>query len=214
MNNNISIIIADDHPLILKGLRVELNDFGFNVIDAVSNGAKALEMIVLKKPTIAILDINMPLLNGFEVIIKCQQESSNTKFILLTASKEKGFVLKAIKMNISGYLLKDEPFSVINKCIREVLKNKFYTSNFFPETYTNAVMPQIEKIKYLSPSERTIIRFVANRKSSKDIAQFLGISIRTVQKHRSNIISKLDLSSDSDSLSFWVKENNYLLDIE
>lgn len=214
MNNNISIIIADDHPLILKGLRVELNNFGFNVIDAVSNGAIALEMIVLKKPTIAILDINMPLLSGFEVIIKCQQASSNTKFILLTASKEKGFVLKAIKMNISGYLLKDEPFSVINKCIREVLKNKFYTSNFFPETYTNAVIPQVEKIKYLSPSERTIMRFVANRKSSKDIAQFLGISIRTVQKHRSKIISKLDLSSDSDSLSIWVKENNYLLDIE
>lgn len=169
-------------------------------------------MIVSKKPTIAILDIRMPLLSGFEVINKCQETSLTTKFIILTIYKEKGLVLKAKRMNISGYLLKDEPFSEIKKCIDKVLKGKFYASNIFNEVFQKEVVPVIEKIKFLSPSERTIIRLIAKNKSSKEIAQILTISLRTVEKHRSNIIFKLNLSSYSGSLKVWVAENKEFLD--
>tara|TARA_R110001632_G_scaffold18408_4_gene57047 strand:+ start:15413 stop:16057 length:645 start_codon:yes stop_codon:yes gene_type:complete len=212
MNSNITILVADDHPILLKGLRDELFNIGFNVLEGATNGAQALEMITSQKPTIAILDINMPFLTGFEVIKKCQSESLTTKFIILTSYKEKGFVLKAKKMNISGYLLKDEPFSEIKKCIQEVLNGSFYASKVFDEVFTNEISPQIEKIKFLSPSERTIVRLIAGGNSSKEIAEILSISSRTVDKHRSNIISKLDLSSDADSLSLWVKENKDLLE--
>lgn len=213
MNNNITILVADDHPILLKGLRDELLTLGFKVLDGATNGAQALEMITSKKPDIAILDINMPFLTGFEVIKKCQAEFLETKFIILTSYKEKGFVLKAKKMNISGYMLKDEPFSEIKKCIQEVLKGRFFASKIFNEVFKNEISPQIEKIKFLSPSERTIVRLIAAGNSSKQIAEILSISSRTVDKHRSNIISKLDLPSDSDSLSAWVKENKELLDI-
>lgn len=212
MNNKSTILVADDHPILLKGLRDELINIGFLVLEGATNGAQALEMITSQKPTIAILDINMPFLTGFEVIKKCQSESLATKFIILTSYKEKGFVLKAKKMNISGYLLKDEPFSEIKKCIQEVLNGKFYASKIFDEVFNNEISPQIEKIKYLSPSERTIVRLIAKGNSSKNIAEILSISSRTVDKHRSNIISKLDLPSDSDSLSLWVKENKDLLE--
>ncbi len=212
MNHNISIIVADDHPLLLKGLVDELNEQGFNVLEGVSNGAKALEMIVLKKPTVAILDISMPLLTGFEVIKKCQEASLETKFIILTSYKEKGFVLKAKKMNISGYLLKDEAFSVVKKCIAEALENRFYASKVFENIFNEEISPQIEKIKYLSPSERTIVRFIANEKTSREIAEILSISSRTVDKHRSNIIFKLELSSEAGTLNTWVNENKELLD--
>lgn len=212
MNNKVTILVADDHPLLLKGLRDELISLGFNVLEGVVNGAQALDIIVSKKPDIAILDISMPFLTGFEVIKKCQAESLKTKFIILTSYKEKGFVLKAKKMNISGYMLKDEPFLEIKKCIQEVLNGRFFASKIFDEVFENEISPQIEKIKFLSPSERTIVRLIAVGNSSKAIAEILLISSRTVDKHRSNIISKLDLSSDSDSLSLWVNENKGLFD--
>jgi|TARA_R110000787_G_scaffold196454_6_gene307828 two-component system nitrate/nitrite response regulator NarL len=212
MNSNITILVADDHPVLLKGLRDELLNLGFNVLVGATNGVQALDLIISQKPTIAILDINMPFLTGFEVIKKCQAESIETKFIILTSYKEKSFVLKAKKINISAYLLKDEPFSEIKKCIHEVLNDNFYASKTFDDVFNNEISPQIEKIKYLSPSERTIVRLIANGNSTKKIAEILSISSRTVDKHRSNIISKLDLPSDSDSLTLWVKENKDLLD--
>lgn len=213
MNNNISILIADDHPLLLKGLRNELLELGFNVLEGATNGAQALGIIVSEKPTIAILDINMPLLTGFEVIKICKAELVETKFIILTSYKEKGFVLKAKKMNIDGYLLKDEPFEEIKKCIQSVLKGQFYASTIFDEIFNNQVSPELEKMKFLSPSERTIIRLIAGENSSKEIAEVLSISTRTVEKHRSNIISKLDLSKGSESLSKWVTKNKDLIEL-
>jgi DNA-binding NarL/FixJ family response regulator len=212
MNNTITILVADDHPILLKGLKDELLNLGFNVLDGASNGAQALETIISKKPDLAILDINMPFLTGFEVIKKCKEESLSTKFIILTSYKEKGFVLKAKKMNISGYMLKDEPFLEIKKCIQEVLNGGFYTSKVFDSVFRNEISPQIEKIKFLSPSERTIIRLVTDGNTSKEIATILSISLRTVDKHRSNIILKLDISSGRDSLSKWVVDNKYLLE--
>jgi len=210
MNSKIKILVADDHPMLLKGLRNELIEQKYNVLEGAHNGAKALELIVSQSPDIAILDINMPLLSGFEVIKKCQEASISTRFIILTSYKEKGFVLKAKKLNIAGYLLKDEPFFEIKKCIQAALKGTFYSSNVFNDVFSNEISPQIEKIKFLSPSERTIIRLIAQEKSSKEIAELLTISYRTVQKHRSNIIAKLDLSSDSDALSIWALNNKEL----
>ena len=213
MNRKTTILVADDHPILLDGLIRELLNIGFFVFEGAKNGAEALEGIISNKPTIAILDVDMPFLTGFEVIKKCQAASLETKFIILTSYKEKAFVLQAKKLNISGYILKDEPFSEIKKCISAVLNGAFYASIVFNELLAKEVSPQIEKIKLLSPSERTIIRFISKLKTSKEISEILSISQRTVDKHRSNIISKLDLSSDSDSLTVWVKENKELLDV-
>ncbi|MFT4683858.1 MAG: two-component system nitrate/nitrite response regulator NarL [Glaciecola sp.] len=207
MNHNISILVADDHPMLLKGLTNELTEFGFIVLEGASNGAKALEIIDSKKPTIAILDINMPLLTGFEVIEKCKARGSLTRFIILTSYKEKEVILKAKKMGISGYLLKDEPFYEIKNCIQSVMKDEFYASKIFDEVLQTEIYPELKKIKFLTPSERTIVRLIAQEKSSKGISDLLSISIRTVQKHRSNIITKLELPSDPVALSDWITKN-------
>ncbi|RZN80975.1 MAG: response regulator transcription factor, partial [Winogradskyella sp.] len=114
-------------------------------------------------------------------------------------------------LNISGYLLKDEPFSEIQKCIYKVLEGENYYSSTFNDVFQSQISPEIEKIKLLSPSERTIVRLISNEKSSKEISETLLISIRTVQKHRANIIKKLSLTSDQDALSNWVSQNKELL---
>ena len=208
---DISILPADDHPMLLKGLSDQLKESGFLVLEGALNGAQALDSIVKGHPKVAILDIEMPLLSGFEVIKKCKEKGMSTRFIILTSHKEKAFVLKAKKLEISGYLLKDEPFSEIENCVMAVAKGVNYFSHAFDDIFDREISPQLEKIKYLSPSERTIVRLIAQQKTSNEISDLLSISPRTVQKHRANIIAKLDLPKNVDSLSVWTMENKEII---
>lgn len=211
MTNRPTLFIADDHPLLLKGLFDELKSHNYDVIGTATNGASALEMISSNSPDIAILDIEMPLLNGLEVIKKCKEKGISTKFIILTSYKESQFIFKAKSLNISGYLLKDEPFEELQKCINAIKNNKTYFSTTFNNIFENKVSPEIAKLKLLSPSERTIIRLIAQGKTSNEISELLFISTRTVQKHRTNIINKLDLDSSADALKVWATSNIELL---
>ena len=207
MMNKITLVVADDHPLLLDGLVNKLNDYNYKILATAENGAKALELIMDLKPTIAILDEEMPLLTGFEVIKKCKEKHIDTKFIILTSHKEKAFIYKAKKLNISGYIIKDEPFKELHNCIQSVSRGTPYFSAIFKSVFADEIAPQLKKMKLLSPSERTIVRLVAQEKSSKEIGEFLSLSFRTVEKHRSNIINKLGLSKEKDILSNWAKEN-------
>lgn len=211
MARNLTIVVADDHPMLLKGLTEELTANGFNVIDTAINGAIALELITRLNPDIAILDIEMPLLNGFEVIKKCEDKNLNTQFIVLTSHKERGFIYKAKNLNISGYLLKDEPFTEMQNCLNAIKNGNSYFSKIFDTVFESEISPELEKIKRLSPSEKTIIRYIAQGHTSKDIAASLLISVRTVQKHRTNILNKLDLASKLDALSVWVNEHKDII---
>ena len=136
-----------------------------------------------------------------------KEKDVKTKFIILTSHKEKAFVYKAKKLNISGYVIKDDPFVELHKCIQSISNGESYFSAIFNSVFDNQVGPHLQKMKLLSPSERTIIRLVARGKSSKDIAEYLTLSYRTIEKHRSNIIMKLDLPKEKDILSIWVQEN-------
>ncbi|MFT4830715.1 MAG: two-component system nitrate/nitrite response regulator NarL [Psychroserpens sp.] len=206
MNKNITLVVADDHPMLLKGLVDELNEYNYTIVATAENGAQALEKIIAFNPTIALLDVEMPMLDGFEVIKKCIERQIDTKFIILTSHKEKGFIHKAKLLNISGYMIKDEPFIELHQCIQSVSKGVPYFSPVFNEVIDNEITPELQKIKLLSPSERTIVRLVAQGNSSKEIGELLSISSRTVEKHRSNIIAKLDLSPETDALVIWTKE--------
>ncbi|MEM6685437.1 MAG: response regulator transcription factor [Bacteroidota bacterium] len=203
----IKLIIADDHPMLLKGLHEELVAHNYDVLATAQNGTEALDVILKHQADIAILDIEMPLLNGFEVIKKCKEQGLKTKFILLTSHKEARFIYKAKNLNISGYLLKDEPFEEIKKCIDAVQCDKTYFSATFNDIFDTQISPELKKLKYLSPSERTIIRLIAQGKNSTEISESLLISVRTVQKHRANILSKLDIPSSSDALTIWVQQH-------
>lgn len=208
---DIHLLIADDHPLLLDGLKNALQAQGYSHIIAAENGALALDYIKEEQPDVALLDIEMPLLTGFEVIKKCQSLNVKTRFIILTSHKEKGFVLKAKKLNISGYMIKDEPFKEIDKCIQAVASGNTYFSATFDAVFEGEISPQLQKVKLLSPSERTILRLIAQSKNSKEIAELLSISVRTVQKHRANIIAKLELPTGLDSLSVWTQEHQELI---
>ena len=206
-----TVIVADDHPLLLKGLVEELQSKTYKVVGQAKNGLEALNLIIKSNPDIAILDVEMPLFTGIEVIQKAKENGTLTKFIILTSHKEQGIVSKAQSLHIDGYLLKDEPFEELEKCIQAIVNGQSYFSKTFTTVLEEEVNPKLKKLKFLTPSERTILRLITQQHSSKVIADKLSISIRTVEKHRSNIIDKLGLPSSGEALLSWTKEHKALI---
>ncbi|MDN3722856.1 response regulator transcription factor [Aequorivita sp. SDUM287046] len=209
---DISIIIADDHPMILKGLHDELAASNYNVVGQGANGMQALELILTHNPTLALLDIDMPLLTGFEVIKMAKQKNVQTKFIILSFHKENEYISQAKALQINGYLLKEDSFSEIETCIDTVLKDETYFSHSFVPASLVSVSEELKKMKHLTSSEKTVLKLVAEQKSSGEIAEKLFISIRTVEKHRSNIILKLEMeNTHTNVLTNWAYLNRNLI---
>ncbi len=208
---DISIIIADDHPIMLKGLQQELEQAGYNVLATATNGTSALEVIDKYNPTIAFLDIEMPFLNGFEVVKRFKEIQTKTLFIIMSYHKEQGFIVQAKKLGVNGYLLKEDSLQDIELCIQEVINGKLFFSPSFEDNFEALVDAELRKINLLTSSERTIIRLIAQQKTSLEICEILSISKRTVEKHRTNIISKLDLNSNNDTLSTWINSHKEIV---
>jgi len=201
-----SIITSDDHPLLLKGLNDFLLEKGYNITGSGNNGKEAYELIEKTHPDIAILDIQMPFMSGLEVAKKCKLNHLATKIILITLHKEKELYDQAKELNIYGYILKEFALEEIENCIENVSKGESY----FSPTILSLLginKSQHSILDSLTPSERKILKLIANDKTNKEIASHLFISYRTVEKHRSNIIVKLNLEPKTNSLLIWAKEN-------
>tara|TARA_R110002073_G_scaffold56835_6_gene144381 strand:- start:11706 stop:12326 length:621 start_codon:yes stop_codon:yes gene_type:complete len=201
-----SIIIADDHPLVLKGLQDFLTEKEYNIIDSATNGKEAYKLILKHEPDIAILDIRMPHLSGIEIAQLCQ-DKLNTKIVLITFEKNSIFYHQAKQLNIYGYLLKELALAEIENCLKAVIKGIPYFSKEIEEQFSNEV--EID-INVLTPSEKRILQLIAQNKTAKEIAGLLEVSKRTIEKHKSHIIKKLKLESKHNGLLLFVKENESL----
>lgn len=210
---DVSIVIADDHPMLLRGLLDEFAANGYNVIGHAVNGTQALEHILDLRPTIALLDIDMPMLSGFEVVKMAKEKGVDTKFIMFSYHREAEFVIQAKSLQIDGYLLKEDSFLEIEKCMDSILKGKEFFSSSFNSEKLHDVSNEIKKLSWLTPSEMTILKLVAQQKTNAQIAESLHISIRTVEKHRSNIIAKVWVDTPPKPLNTWaVKHKDLILD--
>ncbi len=206
MINTKTIITADDHPLLLKGLNDFLLEKKYNLIGSGNNGKEAFNLIVTEKPDIAILDIQMPFMSGLEIAKKCKIQNIETKIVLITLHKEKELFQKAQELNIFGYILKEFALEEIENCINTVTAGKPYFSPKIMELL-GIVFVEDNDLSRLTPSEKKILKLIAKDKTNKEIASLLFISYRTVEKHRSNIITKLSLEQKTNSLLLWAKEN-------
>lgn len=201
-----SIIIADDHPLLLKGLHDFLAEKGYNIVGSGINGREAYDLIIDKRPGIAILDIQMPYLSGIEIAKKCKEHRFDTKIVLITLHKERELYRQAKELNIFGYILKEFALEEIEHCLETVKNGAEY---FSPKIIgkLDAESPESALMSALTPSERKILKLIGSDKTNKEIASLLFISYRTVEKHRSNIINKLKLEHKTNSLLIWAKEH-------
>lgn len=207
-----TIITADDHPLLLKGLNDFLLEKRYNIIGSASDGNEAFNLIKKLEPHIAILDIQMPQLSGIEIAKLCKDQKLKTKIILITFHKEASLYFEAKDLNVYGYLLKEFATEEIENCIASVSKNIPYFSLKIKELL-DLNKPTNSKLNLLTPSERKILKYIAKDKTNKEIGELLFISPRTVEKHRSNIINKLNLEPKTNSLLIWAKENHDQINI-
>ncbi|MCF6307833.1 MAG: response regulator transcription factor [Flavobacteriaceae bacterium] len=204
----LKIVIADDHPLLLEGIVsvIEKEVLGVEIFKA-NNGAEALQMVSEIKPTITILDIEMPFLNGIEVAKKILEAKIDTKIIFLTLHKERSLFNEINQMNIDGYILKEFSISEISQCIKSVLNGKKY----FSKEIEQFIEEPLIDFSIFTKSEINVLKLIAQEKTSKEIAEMLFVSIKTIDSHRYNICKKLNLKPKKNSLLKWVFQNSPIL---
>lgn len=201
------ILIADDFPFMLQGTKSFVESLGYKVTDTCSNGTSALNLIHLHLPDIAILDINMPGIDGLEVARKVQESKINTKIILLTMHKEMTIYKKATEFGVYGYILKEYAQEELELCLKNVIKNEKYVSRFLEKDLINPVETNKGGLVDLTFSERKILEQIALQKTSKQIATSLFLSEKTIEGHRSKIIEKLGLAKEKNALLKWALQN-------
>jgi DNA-binding NarL/FixJ family response regulator len=205
----LKIFIADDHPILLKGLEDILLEKNLNVVGKATDGQSALNFIIKNKPDIAILDVQMPLKTGIEIAKHCKKLNIQTKIILITLHKEIDLYLMAKKIGVFGYILKEFALDEIEVCIESVFNNVPYFSKEL-QKYIVFTEESNNVLKNISLSEKRILKLISQHKTNKEIGHLLFISPRTVEKHRSKIILKLDLSHETGALLTWVLKNKHL----
>ena len=197
---------ASINIIVVARLSDFLSEKNYNLIGQGNDGREAYNLIAKLSPDIAILDIQMPYLSGIEIAKKYQSNHLKTKIVLITFHKERELYHQAQELNIFGYILKDFALEEIENCIKTVSDGKRFFSPKIMELLS--LKPkQNDELDHLTPSEKKILKLIANDKTNKEIASLLFISHRTVEKHRSNIINKLNLEQKTNSLLIWAKEH-------
>ncbi|SDX54170.1 response regulator [Aequorivita viscosa] len=194
-------VIADDHPLSLLGTQVILEGMGHVVLESHNNGRNAWEAIKKLKPAFAILDISMPVMDGLEVAENVRLHQLSTKIILLTSHKEKSVFNKAEELKINAYLLKQYALEELKDCVKHLMTNENYYSHRMKfELETDLDYQKGEILDKLTFSERKIFELIVQQKTTKEIAEMLFLSGKTIEAHRASIIRKLGIESDKNAL--------------
>lgn len=208
-NKKPTIIIADDHPILLKGLSDFLSDLGYDILGTANDGLSALTLIAQFSPDLAILDMEMPKMTGLEIAERCKLDQSKTKIILLTLHKKLYLYKQAKELNLSGYILKDFALDDLSTAISKIMEGgQFFSEKIFEELKEDWI-DQSESS--LTPSEIKILRLIAQGLATKEIAAIFFISERTIEKHRSNMITKLNLEKKHNSLLIWAQKNKEII---
>lgn len=208
------ILIADDHPIFLKGLQEVIEDAGnLEVIHKSDNGTDAIKAALAKELDIAVLDIDMPGANGLQVAEQILDKKPGVSIILLTMHKAKDTFLKALEIGVSGYVLKENAVIDIISAISAVNRYESYISpemsSFLLKNKNRNRTDAASQLELLTPSEKKIMEKLAQYKSTKEIAEELFVSEKTVSNHRMNIAKKLELSGKNSLLRFAIEHMNF-----
>lgn len=216
MRKEIRIVMADDHPIVRHGLRrVIERDAGICVVAEADDGAAALALIRTHTPEVAVLDIDMPQLDGFGVVRAMQRERiTTTHVIFLTMHHEEEILHAALDLGVKGYVLKESAVSDIVNSIKTVALGRPYLSPSLSDVLLRMrqrpTPAASDPLQTLTPSERRVLQLIAQEQSTRDIAAQLFISPRTVDTHRANICKKLELHGNMALVKFALKHKNTL----
>lgn len=198
------IVIAEDHTILREGLRALLSsDPGLEIVGEAEDGQEAIRCVEKLKPSLVLMDLSMPRMNGMDAIREIKKRSPETRILVLTVHKTDEYIVATLQAGADGYVLKDSTNAELKMAIKSALGGKFYISPGISakvvEGYLqNKIMPKAATPwDSLTARERGILKLIAEGYKNKDIADFLCISVKTVEKHRANLMQKLDLHSVS-----------------
>jgi DNA-binding NarL/FixJ family response regulator len=207
----VKVMIADDHSMIREGLKQLLELEGdFQVIAEACDGVECMNKLLTVKPDVLLLDINMPNMNGLEVLQKMKDKRMKVKVLVLTVHNEVEYLLKAVNIGVNGYLLKDSESAELKKAINAVVGGDDYIQpSLIP--LLNAKMIDIDKdsvkIEKLTRRELEVLKLLAVGKYNKEVAEELEISERTVKNHVSNIFKKIGVTDRTQAAVFAIRNN-------
>ncbi|TAK61712.1 MAG: response regulator transcription factor [Bacteroidetes bacterium] len=213
----IRILLADDHPILRKGLRALLEENPeFRVVAEADDGEKTLRELQQTEVDVAIVDMDMPKLHGLEVVQRAMQTLPATNFVVLTMHKDETLFNKALDFGVRGFVLKDNAVTDIVHCVQEVAAGGYFISSsisgFLLKRQSRTAVQRHEKnrLEDLTETERTILKLLAEMKTSRQIAEELFISPKTVENHRTNISKKLGLQGYQVLLKFALENKTRL----
>jgi len=197
MSDPIRIVLADDHPIFRRGLREVLEaEKDFRVVAECVDGEEALAAIERERPAVVLLDVDMPKQDGFAVVRALRERNLDTTIVLLTMHGRDDLLRAAFGLGVRGYVVKDGAVLDVVHAIREVVEGRPFISSSLSATLLTAEgvdsgLPA--EVQKLTPAEMRVLRLIADFKSSKEIAEELGVHYRTVENHRTSIAGKLGL---------------------
>jgi DNA-binding NarL/FixJ family response regulator len=209
---SVKILLADDHAIISEGLRALLEKQpDIEVVGTVEDGRKAIDLVRELKPDIVIMDISMPNLNGIDAARKITGKTGQTRVIALSMHSSRRFVTEMLKAGASGYILKECLFNELLEAIRIVLSGGIYLSpritGVVVDEYLKGLTTENQPgTTALTEREREILQFLAEGKSTKQIALQLNVSDKTIESIRRNIMDKLDIHSIAELTKYAIRE--------
>lgn len=194
----IRILLADDHNLVRAGLRALLSALpDVEVVAECADGREAIAVIAEKRPDIAILDITMPGMNGLEAAARITRDSPSTKVVIVSMHSAESYVAQALAAGVSGYVLKDAFVDELPVLIRSITRGETYLSSAISKQIVDGLRSRMgagpTQTDLLTPRQREILQLLAEGKSAKEIAHLLGLSVKTVETHRAQIMDRLDI---------------------
>ena len=217
MIENIKILIADDHPIMREGLKIILKENSeFQDVHEAKNGEEALNALLKDDFDIVTLDIEMPVMSGFDVARNIADKKLKTKIIFLTMYKDEHIFNQAIELGALGYILKENAVADIIDCIKSVMNGQHYISPVLSNIIlkrnisNNELTKNQPSINDLTKTELTILKMISASKTSKEISEELFISYKTVENHRANIAKKLDLHGAHSLIKFAISNKSLL----
>ncbi len=201
----ISIIIADDHPMFRAGVKQSLEiDKNLTIIGEASNGKEALDLILEKKPDVAILDINMPHLTGLQVVKELNDKKSSTEIVLLTMFDDEDILNEAMDLDVKAYILKESAVLDIVNAIHSASEKQIFISSSLTGKLNKRNKDEnlSDNFKNLSEKEIVVLKLISEYKTTKEIAEELFLSPKTVENYRYRISEKLKLSGSYSLIKF------------
>jgi DNA-binding NarL/FixJ family response regulator len=210
--SGIRVLIADDHPIVRKGLRQLLEaETDMEVVDEAGDGMEALEKVRVKHPDVLLLDIAMPRLTGLEAAQMVKDTSPETKIVILSMYEKEAYARQALDAGALGYILKGGPSEEILAAIRAVAKGRYFLSSSITSSVVDIYLKGRSKAapdegyQSLSERERQVFMLLVEGLSTTQIADTLCISPKTVEKHRLNITTKLDIDSPVEMVKYAIR---------